>query len=260
MPLLAVISLNIEYHDLTTPLSFVSSRRTLSGMRACATLLLLAACGLAVSNAEVALVGRAKSSLKQRSSAKVSRPSSQVVDFQSVTETSCIAAATTSVAAPAASSQAQTLKMVGLFVLWYGFNAGYNVYNAYVKKDFQYPFAIATLQLFIGLLYAVPLWFLGIRKMPNINMEDFLRLLPIAMLNAAGHACAVNAMFEKGGGSFTHGMYLVHSLLCSHRSYLSHRMSDTATRTLITINYSLTTLHVPFISSQSLRHPSLWCP
>lgn len=28
--------------------------------------------------------------------------------------------------------------------------------------------------------------------------------MPIAMLNAWGHACTVSAMFEKGGGSFTH--------------------------------------------------------
>ena len=35
-------------------------------------------------------------------------------------------------------------------------------------------------------------------------MEDFLGLLPIALLNALGHVSAVIAMFEKGGGSFTH--------------------------------------------------------
>jgi solute carrier family 35 protein E1 len=79
-----------------------------------------------------------------------------------------------------------------------------NVYNAFVKKDFQYPWATATSQLLIGLIYAVPLWLSGLRKLPKISFNDFLKLLPIAMLNAGGHACAVNAMFEKGGGSFTH--------------------------------------------------------
>lgn len=97
-----------------------------------------------------------------------------------------------------------TLKMVFLFVLWYGFNAGYNVYNAYMKKDFQYPWAVAAIQLLVGLFYSVPLWFFKVRKFPVISMDDFLRLLPIACLNAGGHACTVNAMFEKGGGSFTH--------------------------------------------------------
>jgi solute carrier family 35 protein E1 len=40
--------------------------------------------------------------------------------------------------------------------------------------------------------------------MPKLSRADIIKLLPIAALNAAGHACAVNAMFEKGGGSFTH--------------------------------------------------------
>jgi solute carrier family 35 protein E1 len=54
------------------------------------------------------------------------------------------------------------------------------------------------------MIYAVPLWLSGIRKIPNITKNDFFNLLPIAILNAGGHACAVCAMFEKGGGSFTH--------------------------------------------------------
>ena len=184
------------------------STYSLSVMRVSTTLALLAACGMAVSNAEIATVGKVNSATKQLSIEKLSRKASQIVNFQDIADISVVAAASASL--PVASPQAETLKMVGLFVLWYGFNAGYNVYNAYVKKDFQYPFAIATLQLLIGLFYAVPLWALGIRKLPNLNMEDFLRLLPIAMLNAAGHACAVNAMFEKGGGSFTHGNALLY--------------------------------------------------
>lgn len=102
------------------------------------------------------------------------------------------------------SSLQTALRLLVLFTLWYAFNAGYNVYNAYVKADFKYPGATSTGQLAIGLVYAVPLWILGIRKIPKISFDDFLRLLPIAILNAAGHCCAVYAMFEKGGGSFTH--------------------------------------------------------
>ena len=93
---------------------------------------------------------------------------------------------------------------VSLFFVRYGFNAAYNVYNAFVKKDFQYPWATSCMQLAIGLLYAFPLWGLKLRAIPKISLEDFKLLLPIAALNAAGHSCAVVAMFEKGGGSFTH--------------------------------------------------------
>eukprot|EP01038_Epipyxis_sp_PR26KG_P009779 gene9779-13156_t len=96
-----------------------------------------------------------------------------------------------------------TLVLVGLFVIWYGFNASYNIYNAYLKV-FAYPITISILQLAVGLFYAIPLWILGIRKPPSLNFNDIIRILPIAILNALGHSVTVIAMFQKGGGSFTH--------------------------------------------------------
>lgn len=44
----------------------------------------------------------------------------------------------------------------------------------------------------------------GTRKTPNLTFSDLVKLLPIVVLNALGHLFAVIAMFEKGGGSFTH--------------------------------------------------------
>jgi hypothetical protein len=52
------------------------------------------------------------------------------------------------------------------------------VYNAYVKS-FGFPLAIAAIQLGVGLLYAIPLWVVGIRKMPKVTFDDMLLLLPI---------------------------------------------------------------------------------
>ena len=98
----------------------------------------------------------------------------------------------------------ETLKLVGLFTMWYAFNAGYNVFNAYMKKDFKKPWFTSTIQLLVGMLYALPLWASGVRALPNLTQEDIKLLFPIAALNAFGHASAVCAMFEKGGGSFTH--------------------------------------------------------
>lgn len=95
-------------------------------------------------------------------------------------------------------------KLVILFTMWYGFNAGYNVYNAFMKKDFQMPWTSSTAQLLVGTLYAIPLWLSGTRSLPRLTQEDYKLLLPIAALNAFGHTSAVIAMFEKGGGSFTH--------------------------------------------------------
>jgi len=95
-------------------------------------------------------------------------------------------------------------KLVILFTLWYGFNAGYNVFNAFMKTDFQKPWTSSTAQLLVGTLYVVPQWLAGVRALPKLTTEDMKLLLPIAALNAFGHTSAVIAMFEKGGGSFTH--------------------------------------------------------
>jgi len=90
------------------------------------------------------------------------------------------------------------------FVVWYAFNAGYNVYNNYTKLDMALPFAIASSQLIVGLVYVLPLWALGIRSIPKLSLSDFVTLAPIIILNTIGHVCSVIAMFQKGGGSFTH--------------------------------------------------------
>jgi solute carrier family 35, member E1 len=91
-----------------------------------------------------------------------------------------------------------------VFILWYGFNCGYNVYNSFVKSQFAFPYCISFLQLAVGLPYAISLWAVGVRKLPKLGLGDIITLLPIVMLNAGGHVSAVIAMFTPGGGSFTH--------------------------------------------------------
>lgn len=95
------------------------------------------------------------------------------------------------------------LTLFFLFLTWYAFNSGYNVYNSRLKI-FAFPIAISALQLVIGLVYILPLWLLGIRSPPKLNVQDLIRLFPVAALNALGHSVTVIAMFQKGGGSFTH--------------------------------------------------------
>lgn len=91
-----------------------------------------------------------------------------------------------------------------VIVLWYGFSASYNVYNQ-LMKAFNFPFTVAVIQLVVGLTYAMPLWALNLRALPALSLSKIVtNFTPIALLNAAGHASAVMAMFEKGGGSFTH--------------------------------------------------------
>jgi solute carrier family 35 protein E1 len=94
--------------------------------------------------------------------------------------------------------------LVGLFVAWYGMNATYNVYNSYVKSYMPFPFIMASSQLLIGLFYAIPLWMVGLRTAPKLSVDDIVTLTPITLLNVIGHVSSVYAMFQKGGGSFTH--------------------------------------------------------
>lgn len=90
-----------------------------------------------------------------------------------------------------------------LFVAWYALNAGYNVFNARLKV-LAFPLSIALSQLVVGMVYILPIWVLGMRRAPKLNSDDLMKLFPIAALNALGHATTVIAMFQKGGGSFTH--------------------------------------------------------
>jgi hypothetical protein len=44
----------------------------------------------------------------------------------------------------------------------------------------------------------------GVRSIPSLSFKDLIKMTPIALLNIVGHVLTVNAMFQKGGGSFTH--------------------------------------------------------
>ena len=61
--------------------------------------------------------------------------------------------------------------LVILFTIWYSFNAGYNVYNSTLKV-FPLPITIALLQLIVGLLYVLPLWILGFRKVSDFQFVN----------------------------------------------------------------------------------------
>ena len=97
-----------------------------------------------------------------------------------------VAAAAATVSSSSSIDMKATLSLVGMFVTWYAFNAGYNVYNAFMKRDFAFPYSTAAAQLLVGLFYAIPLWLLKLRKAPSMNKEDVIALLPIAFLNALG--------------------------------------------------------------------------
>jgi len=99
---------------------------------------------------------------------------------------------------------AHTLKVGGMFGLWYALNIGYNIFNKKVLNLApSLTYTTGFLQLFIGLLYVLPLWGLGLRKAPVVSNEELKNLLPLALCHLGTHLGAVVSL-GAGAVSFTH--------------------------------------------------------
>ena len=99
---------------------------------------------------------------------------------------------------------AHTLKVGGLFGLWYALNIGYNIYNKRVLNLAPaLTYTTGFLQLFIGLIYVIPLWALNLRKKPEVTNEELKTLLPLALCHVGTHLGAIVSL-GAGAVSFTH--------------------------------------------------------
>lgn len=96
-----------------------------------------------------------------------------------------------------------TLTLGGYFGLWYFLNIYYNIYNKNALNQVSMPWTIAFVQMFMGVVYVVPLWLTGLRKAPVLNMENVKNVSPIAAMHALAHVTAVISL-GAGAVSFTH--------------------------------------------------------
>lgn len=86
-----------------------------------------------------------------------------------------------------------------LFLLWYAFNVAYNWFNKIVLKQLNLPLTVASLQLGLGLImYQVPLWITGVRKVPAISQAKAMKIMPLALCNGFGQIVTVLSL---GAGS-----------------------------------------------------------
>lgn len=91
-----------------------------------------------------------------------------------------------------------------MFGLWYALNIGYNIYNKKVLNLAPgLTWTTAWFQLFIGILYLIPVWGLGIKKAPELTTEEIKKLLPVAVLHLLTHLGAIISL-GAGAVSFTH--------------------------------------------------------
>jgi len=87
--------------------------------------------------------------------------------------------------------------------MWYVFNIGYNIYNKKALIAYPYPWACALWQMAFGWCIFLPLWILGVRKVPKLNVSQAVTLAPAAVGHLATHVGAVVAFFA-GAVSFGH--------------------------------------------------------
>jgi len=97
----------------------------------------------------------------------------------------------------------RTLRLTGLFAIWYVLNIGYNIGNKRVLNALPIPWTAATVELFFGFPYVALLWSTGLRKKPKLSMDNLKTLSSQAFFLAATHVAGVIS-FGAGAISFTH--------------------------------------------------------
>lgn len=95
--------------------------------------------------------------------------------------------------------------LVVYLALWYLGNYYYNIQNKNASNasgGSTYAMTCATLQLFVGVVYALFLWLApGARKPPSITFNDFLKMIPVGICSAGAHAASVFSL-AAGGVAF----------------------------------------------------------
>jgi len=90
----------------------------------------------------------------------------------------------------------ESVELSVLFGLWYWGNVYYNIYN---KKALNLlggakgglVWTVSMVQLFIGVLWVLPLWLLGIRKAPALTAANWAQIFPVGVWSAGAHGGSV---------------------------------------------------------------------
>ena len=118
--------------------------------------------------------------------------------------TTALAAAADGSATAGKGDLQKTVKVLGMFGLWYALNIAYNIYNKKVLTMAPaLTYTTGFLQLLIGLVYVLPLWGFGLRKKPEVSTEELKALLPLALCHLGTHLGAIVSL-GAGAVSFTH--------------------------------------------------------
>ncbi|CAA0816293.1 Phosphoenolpyruvate/phosphate translocator 1-chloroplastic [Striga hermonthica] len=106
-------------------------------------------------------------------------------------------------ASPKSTGLVDALVLGTLFVLWFTFNAYFNIYNKQVLKDFHYPLTVTLGQFAVGAALVTLMWMLNLHKRPKISGAQLSAVLPLAVVHTLGNLFT-NMSLGKVAVSFTH--------------------------------------------------------
>ncbi|KAL2649393.1 hypothetical protein R1flu_017521 [Riccia fluitans] len=98
---------------------------------------------------------------------------------------------------------AQRLKIGIYFVTWWTLNVVFNIYNKKVLNVFPFPWLTSTLSLAAGVAIMAVSWITGLAEKPDVDLDFWKVLAPVALAHTIGHVAATVSM-SKVAVSFTH--------------------------------------------------------
>jgi len=101
-------------------------------------------------------------------------------------------------------------KLTIYLAVWYLGNIYYNIYNkkacialgknAHGASNAHW--ALSAVQLLVGVLFVIPLWLTGVRKAPQLTLDNWKELAPVGIWASLAHAFSVLAL---GAGAVSFG-------------------------------------------------------
>ncbi|ESQ39746.1 hypothetical protein EUTSA_v10000901mg [Eutrema salsugineum] len=89
------------------------------------------------------------------------------------------------------------------FFMWYFLNVIFNILNKKIYNYFPYPYFVSVIHLFVGVVYCLASWSVGLPKRAPIDSKLLKVLIPVAVCHALGHVTS-NVSFAAVAVSFTH--------------------------------------------------------
>ncbi|XP_057464078.1 triose phosphate/phosphate translocator TPT, chloroplastic isoform X1 [Actinidia eriantha] len=89
------------------------------------------------------------------------------------------------------------------FFMWYFLNVIFNILNKKIYNYFPYPYFVSVIHLFVGVVYCLVSWAVGLPKRAPMDSKLLKLLIPVAVCHALGHVTS-NVSFAAVAVSFTH--------------------------------------------------------